>query len=207
MTAAFAVLTLAACEDDPTGSDLPPPPVFKNLTQRGDVLHNLQLSYNRRNLQKYDELLDNDFTFHLSAGDVGGGIPSQWDRSVEVAVHTNLFDPTYNGTTPACESIEFDIDFEDGVSWTEFDSPTIPSEKWYSTTVSYHFVFEMEGDIHRINNPGSAAEFTVRNAGTEDAPQWRLVEVSDLGSDLLVFSSAAATEQATWGGVKAMYLE
>jgi hypothetical protein len=37
------------------------PVVFKDLTEKDDVLHNLELSYNERRFDKYEELLDADF--------------------------------------------------------------------------------------------------------------------------------------------------
>jgi hypothetical protein len=97
-----------------------------------------------------------------------------------------------------------DILFEDGVAWTEVFPPG--GETWYMTTVFYEFKFDMEPDHTYISVPGARARFTVRNAGTEDAPLWKLVEMRDLGADGL-FSTVASggTEATTWGAIKAVY--
>ena len=45
----------------------------------------------------------------------------------------------------------------------------------------YDFQIDVEPDMTYINNPGAKAQFTIRNAGTEEAPLWKLVEFRDLG--------------------------
>jgi len=54
-----------------------------------------------------------------------------------------------------------------------------------------------------IAQPGSLAQFTVRNAGTVDAADWRLIEWRDLGRNSLV--ARAIGQATTWGGVKSLY--
>ena len=209
MIAALAVICLIACEDDPADPPVVPPSAFKNLTQREHVLNNVELAYNKRRLDKYDELLDDNFTFFLYAGDVGGDVPESWLRDTEIQANTNLFskDPL-PAPYKQVLSILMDVQWEDDqgnpdVVWVEFTPPGL-TESWYTTTVRYDFKIELEGDLTYFNNPGATAQFTVRNAGTADAPQWRLVEMRDLGANLLA-SSAAATESSTWGSVKALY--
>src|SRR6188474_2264738 len=60
------VATAASCifdPDKPTKPDDPPPvQKFLNLTEMWHVLNNIEVSYNQRNIGKYEELLDDDFT-------------------------------------------------------------------------------------------------------------------------------------------------
>ena len=189
MIAAFALLALTACEDDPAGPQGGPPPLgFQNLTQKWHVLSNIELAYTKRNLERYDQLLDNDFTFFLSAGDVGGDVPESWDRTTEVQANTNLFSIDQPpAPLKRVLTIDMDIHWEDdkgnpNITWIEFTPPN-SSETWCKTTVIYDFKIDVEGDLTYINNPGAQAQFTVRNAGTEEAPVWKLVEFRDLGSD------------------------
>jgi hypothetical protein len=188
----------------------PPPPSpreFKTLTEREHVLNNFELSYNQRKIARYDELLDSTFTFYFSPGDVGGNIPEKWGRVDELSVATRLFDSSLNQPPyPTCRSIRIDLKYESGVQWVEVPSPDPPGEIWYSTTVYYEFVFEIEPDMTYIAVPGSQAQFTVRNAGTEDAPQWRLVEWRDLVSNLAALQRAVGTSPSTWGDIKALYM-
>jgi hypothetical protein len=181
------VATTASCifDPDPPG-DVPPPPSqkFQNLTEKWHVLNNIELAYTKRNIQKYDQLLDENFTFFLSTGDVGNDLPAQWDRTVEITANTNLFVADPPGELPRCKDIEMDVQWEDSegqpiLAWIEITTPG--GEKWYTTTVFYDFRFEVEPDMTYINNGGAKAQFTIRNAGTEDAPVWKLVEFRDLG--------------------------
>jgi hypothetical protein len=206
----------AACEEEPTSVCIDccegdcPVPGFANLSERWHVLNNIEWAYTKRYLQRYDEVLDDDFVFFLSAGDVGGGLPDSWDRSTEVQANQNLFS-TAQPPAPLkrCLGIRMNIQWENSkgepdLAWIELTPPG-SSETWYTTTANYDFNIDVEGDLTYINNPGATMEFTVRNAGTEDAPLWRLVQMRDLGSERRVAGSSAITEQKTWSGVKAMY--
>lgn len=195
---------IVACEDDDPVAVVPDSD-FQNLTTRGAVLNNIEVANNKRNLVKYEELLDDNFTFFLAAGDVGGGLPPSWARADEVALHTNLFDPNFD--SPRCTGIEMNLVLENGVIWAEITTPpSAPSETWYTTTVFYNFKFLVEPDTQYISLPASKAQFTVRNAGTEDAPRWQLVEMHDLSDESsFAENSAVVTEQSTWGQVKAIF--
>jgi hypothetical protein len=203
----LALCSSPACEDD-TVTPPPPQTTYGNLTQRSHVLNNLEVSYNRRHLNKYEELLDQDFVFYFYSGDVGGNVPAQWSRLEEMEASRHLFDPNYvdsdpsDGIREACTKIDMDVKWEDGLQWQEV--PQGDGEKWYTATVFYNFDFQMGAYDHLINNPGSKAEFTVRNAGTDDDPHWQLVAMRDLDQDLRARTSTT-TQQTTWGSVKAIY--
>ena len=200
---------LLSCEADSTrpGCDpCPPAKAFQPLTEREHVLNNLELSYNERRPNEFGKLLDNSFAFFFSPGDVGGNIPDQWGRVDELAVTTRLFDPALDQPPyPTCRSIRMDLKFESGVVWVEVIPSDFPDEVWYTTTVYYEFTFEMNPDMTYIAVPGSQAQFTVRNAGTDEAPQWRLVEWWDLAANSAALRSAASTSRSTWGQIKALY--
>jgi hypothetical protein len=170
------------------------------------VLNNLELSYNKRNFAEFDNLLDANFSFYFSLGDVGGNIPEQWGRTEERSATMMMFDRDLNVPGyPVCRSIRVDLKFEGGVAWDDTVPPAFPSETWYTTTVYYEFTFEMLPDMTYIATPGSQAQFTVRNVGTDEAPQWRLVEWRDLGYGSAAVLSAVSTESTTWGRIKVLY--
>jgi hypothetical protein len=204
----LGVAFLAACGED-ENPVIPPPggsPEYENLTEREHVINNLELSCNDRNLSRYDELVDDNFTFHFSPGDVGGTIPAQWGRTDEMAAATGLFCRTgCDPGVPLCRSIRMDVKFEDGVTWDAVVPLSTPTETWYTTTVFYEFTVEIEPDVTYIAVPGARAQFTVRNAGTDESPQWRLVEWRDLGDGAIVVQGPASTEASTWGSIKALY--
>jgi hypothetical protein len=208
--ATVAVLVmLSSCEDDPAhGCDpCPPQTNYQNLTQKEHVLNNLELSYNQRKISEYDRLLDENFTMYFSPSDFNGGkTPEQWGRQEELDANTNLFNPAYNGVQPRCLKIFLDLKTESGLNWVESDAPNASGEKWYTATVFYNFQFDIEPDLHLINNPSSKAQFTVRNISVGEAPpRWELVEMRDLDGSVRLNRSASATEQSSWGQIKTLY--
>jgi hypothetical protein len=208
LAAAIVLLVLGiACEDEelvPPCDPCPSPQRFENLTQREHVLNNIEFSYNKRRIDRYDEVLDTNFEFFLSPGDVRRGLPGHWGRAEELQYNTKLFDPNYSGEH-RCKRIQMDLLFESGVQWIEVVPGASPGEVWYMATVAYEFTFEMEPDDTFVSAEGSAAQFTVRNTGTVDEPRWKLVECRDLGGGLRGARRVASVEQPSWGGVKALY--
>ena len=152
--------------------------VFDPLITPESVISNMEKAYNARKIQEYKRLLDENFVFFGAPGDVGDGIvPEQWDRATEELVNEGLLNK--NNTGPyACQTIDMDIRMEDGISWTSSTAPN--GETWYTTSLNYQFRFEISPDIFE-SLPNSRGDFTVRNAGTAEAPQWRLVEFRDWG--------------------------
>ncbi|HXV14713.1 MAG TPA: hypothetical protein VEC56_10965 [Candidatus Krumholzibacteria bacterium] len=200
------LLLLSACEDDPAqpqGNQRAQ--TFQALTTREAVLNNLELAWTKRNVDKIDELLDDDFTFYFSQGDVGGGLPPSWGRAAELAATTALFisnsSPPPSG--PVCTRVLVDIALDDAI-WTEVPGPVAAlGEVWYSATVSYTATFEMEPDDTYITVPGATAEFIVRQVEDD---QWRLVEWHDLPGDAVGPAFAAAVGESTWGSIKYLYV-
>lgn len=210
LVALLVLSAVFACEDEPNDCLTcggPPPPVYLPLTTRSAVLNNLEEAYRRMQITKYQELLDQNFVFYFHNGDVGGGVPAQWGRVEETDAHAHLFDKSYvdndpsDGIQEACKKIAMDVKWEDGVQWQQID---VNGEDWYIATIFYNFQFDIGADDHFVNNPGAKAQFTVRNAGTDEAPHWQLVEMRDLGGSS-VATTAASTDQASWGHVKGLY--
>jgi len=194
-----------ACEDDdPVKPDPVPQQTYQNLTQRWHVLNNLELAYSQRNFSRFGELLDNDFEFILDEGDVGGGVPAQWDLATELEIALLMFDEDLNDPNyPRVTRIDFDLYEETAVTWAD---TVVSGETWSIASVFYDFQFDIEPDLTLIPFLGSKAHFLVRNIGTEDAPEWRLATCRDLGAANRVAASASATSQSTWGAVKSLYL-
>jgi hypothetical protein len=212
LAAMLAMAAGIACEGT---TDPPPPPAAKpwpSLSAKEDVLNTVQRAYNERNSGRYESILDPGFIFFLSDGDVNNGLPLQWDRGIEVTLTQHLFSKTQVGDLPLVKSIEMDVQYENGVQWVEVPNPpAAPAETWYTTTAFYYFQIKVEQpgggeNITYLPDPNAKAQFTVRNAGTDESPKWQLVEMRDLGA--VTFAArrmAADTEQSTWGSVKALY--
>jgi hypothetical protein len=187
----FSVAT-SSCLLDPKEDGGEPPPQEnlkrEDLTQKWHVLNNIEYAYKTRKPDVYDELVADNFTFFFAPGDVGGNIPEQWGRPDELSSTTALFNsntqsgPPYDD--PYCRSIRLDLQYDkDNIQWLEVIPEDFPDETWYYATVFYTFTFEVEPDITYIPQNGARAQFTVRNSGTVEAPNWELVEFRDLGGD------------------------
>jgi len=153
-----------------------------DLTEPWHVLNNIEYAYKVRDRNTYDELLDEQFTFFFSQGDVDEGLPVQWGRPDELGATNDLFisnsQPVPVG--PECRSIRLDL-LLTNIQWVEIIPDGYPDETWFSTTIFYTFTFEMAPDQTYVAETGAKAVFTVRNVGTEAAPLWKLVEFRDLG--------------------------
>ena len=173
---AVLMAAVSSCIFDPNPTPpTPPKPVQKeeNLTERWHVLNNIEVAYNKRRSDIYSKLLDVDFTFFYTEGDVGGGgVPVQWGRDVE--------DPATAGLLGDADKVDMDIKWEDGLSWVKVIPASAPAEEWFTTTVFYDFTIDI-GETTYVPDAGSKAQFTVRNDGTAETPKWQLVEFRDLG--------------------------
>ena len=205
------LVVIMACdtvEPECCGPIPPLPPDYTYPEQRWHVLNNIEYAYRTRRPDVYDELLNADFVFFLAPGDVGGSIPVSWGRADELDSTSRLFrsnEQSMPPGDPVCRSIRFDLVFDkDNLQWAEIQPTAYPDEKWYSTTVYYTFAVEIEPDITYIARQGAKAQFTVRNNPQNGKGHWELVELRDLVGTSLE-SSAASVNEATWGGIKALY--
>jgi len=183
---AVLVAATASCIFDPKkdegDDDDKPKQSYQDLTQKWHVLNNLELAYRDRLVNRYQDVLDPQFTFFFSEGDVGGEVPEQWGRDEEIEATTRLFDKTLNDPNfPRCKSIAMDLVNEQTVNWVSVVPEAFPDETWYTANVFYDFQFELEPDLTLIPFLGSKGQFTVRDVGTPEKAKWQLVEFRDLG--------------------------
>ena len=104
------LLVLVGCPFSPDKNKEPiDPPVSEYLerTSISNVLYNLKLSYNKKNIEEYKLLLHSEFTNVFDPNDIGGehDIPESWGYADEVASATNLFGNQPNADGYRCETI------------------------------------------------------------------------------------------------------
>lgn len=217
--AVLLAVFLASCFDDEEDRVIPPKSPYKSLAAdqpRDNALFNLQYSCNERNIEHYEELLDEGFVFYFSAEDVLNGTVENWSRAVEVTAATNLFDPNYsNPTQQPAQDIDLSLVYAEGDDeWTPIepeDQVTYPGETWYQKIVGYNLTVQLPGNFQYVGLNKQAA-FVLR-AATEDSKQyWRLVVWRDDTGTLLREAvrrehAGAIVEETTWGQVKALYSE
>ena len=202
---ALALLAVVSCggEDGPAGPGPAPICLDCDITTKEAVLTRFESVFNKRNIAGYDNLLDDNFVFYLAPGDVVGGLPAQWGRAEEIDYMSKLLNKNFAGPY-RCSHVEVDLLLNNGVQWVEI-IPATADETWYQTTVFDEYLFNI-GPDQLISKNGAKVQLTVRNAGTEEEPAWKLVEWRELESDdNLVASTSMATDTRTWGEIKSLY--
>jgi hypothetical protein len=162
----------------------PPAPVeFKDLSEKDHLLFNLELAYNERDMDRYAELLDDNFTFYFSDADYNDPdhpTPQQWNRDTEIGANSRILNRDLPGDNKVV-SIDLKLGYV-ADNWTEEPENQVhPGESWYRKTVDYDL---------RINTAASwelkaldkKAQFTVR--WDEDKGMWQIVMWHDLGDDV-----------------------
>jgi hypothetical protein len=161
----------------------PPPGVFADLSAREDVIQNLVASYLWRNADEYTRILDADhYRFFFSDGDISNGLPpGGWDKTQDELATTNLLNR--NSSSPN-RIIAIDLHIEqENLVWVDVAADPPLTETWSTVTTNYSFTFKTANDISYFTSGSPRAQFTVRNIGTDVAPQWRLVRWQDLADD------------------------
>ena len=164
---------------------VPPGPTYLPLNKRDNVLHNLKTSYNQRQIEPYDQLLDDNFIFHFSQADFKDGNVSvaQWGRIDEIGTTANMFDPTYTPPDGSpISSINLTLEFPEGEdNWqavTPPDPQAFPGETWYRKVVLYTLVVEAGEDTFLQANPLPAL-FIVRFEPAGNDTIYRIVAWHD----------------------------
>lgn len=171
---AGGVLSYGCNQDDPAKPEPPAAVEFKDLTQKDDVLFNLELSYNERVINQYDKLLDDDFVFYFSRFDVdNNGTPEYWDRTTDVVVTEKILD---GDRVNALSLVKLNLDYPD-TSWTEVSAPpSHEGETWYRQTIGYDFKVQTRtGWEFRAHD--KYVEITIRWDDT--LKHWRIVRMRD----------------------------
>jgi hypothetical protein len=222
LVAVLAVLlaaSLVSCFDDEEDRVIPPKSPYKSLAAdqpRDNALFNLLYSCNERNIEHYEELLDQGFVFHFSPEDVLNGTVENWSRTAEVTAATNLFDPNYaNPTQEPAQDIDLALNYPQGDDqWTPVepeDQVTYTGETWYQKIVVYNLTVQLPGDFQYVGLNKQAA-FVLRAATSVSGQVWRIVTWRDDTGTLLRDvvrreQGAGIAEDTTWGQVKSLYAD
>jgi hypothetical protein len=212
------VMPISSCDDDGTTPAKPKSP-YKSLSAdqpRDNALFNLQLTCNERNIEHYEELLDEGLIFYFSPWDVLNGTVESWDRAAEAAAATNLFDPEYaNPNLEPVKDIDLTLVYEEGDDqWTPYEAPDqvkYTGETWYEKTAYYNLTVQLPGDFQFVGI-NMKAVFSLRAATVGSEQVWGIVVWRDepltnfrdvLGSG----QTAGIAKETTWGEIKFLYSE
>ena len=205
ITAICIIAALAAwsCDSDKTTPAAPVVPnPYKSLKSQDDVLHNLELAYNERNITEFEKLLDENFEFYFSEADFNSGAVQfeNWGRLDELNTNQRLLDPD-NPDPNRAISIFLELDFESG-DWTpEPPDSTHPDETWYVKNATYRLVIKT-AHYWEYRALDLEALFKIRK---NDGGRWRIVEWYDDFDSSRQLGLAPLVMETTWGGIKAQY--
>jgi len=195
-----AALAAWSCDSDKTTPSAPAD-ASRNPTQ-DDVLHNLELAYNERNITEFEKLLDESFEFYFSEADFNSGAVQfeNWGRLDELNTNQRLLDPD-NPDPNRVISIDLDLDYLSGEWDPEPPDSVHAGETWYVKNVVYRLVMKT-ADSWEYRALDLKALFKIRK---DDGGHWRIVEWYDDFDSSRQLGLAPLVQGTTWGGIKALY--
>ena len=159
-------------EKTPGGGDEKPPPSYKDLAEKDDVLFNLQLLYPQYDWVEYNRVLDDDLIFFFSEDDIGEGF-TEFEKEDEIRTLQHMGD---NSRENAVLSINLNLSYSAG-EWTEIvpGDQKYAGENWYQKTVVYNMTVQAEPNMTYISTD-IKAQFTIREGEDTDGSQiWRII--------------------------------
>jgi hypothetical protein len=161
--AALAAIGYSGCILSPTEEPPDKPkPVWKDLTQKEDVITNMLQAYASHDIAHYEELLHADYLWYNQVADVQGGAEEYWQRDEEVRKTGNMFlaaDQRYEDPQKWIDRLELTI-VTPG-SWEqvpEFNGN--PCDNCWQTMREYTIRLEMNGGTTTITGNDNV-QFTV----------------------------------------------
>ena len=163
-------------EKTPGGGDEKPPPSYKDLAEKDDVLFNLQLLYPQYDWVEYNRVLDDDLIFFFSEDDIGEGF-TEFVKDDEIRTLQHMGD---NSRANAVLSINLNLSYSAG-EWTAIvpEDQKYLGETWYQKTVVYNMTVQAEPNMTYISTD-IKAQFTIREGEDTDGSKiWRIIRWRD----------------------------
>ena len=163
-------------EKTPGGGDEKPPPSYKDLAEKDDVLFNLQLLYPQYDWVEYNRVLDDDLIFFFSEDDIGEGF-TEFEKEDEIRTLQHMGD---NSRENAVLSINLNLSYSAG-EWTEIvpGDQKYAGENWYQKTVVYNMTVQAEPNMTYVSTD-IKAQFTIREGEDQDGSKiWRIIRWRD----------------------------
>ena len=209
------LLPLASCTENQNQITIvPPPPSYKFLKNKDDVLFNLQKAYNERNDIQYAKILDQNFTFFFSQSDIDDpdiNVPTEWHKAREITSANNMFNGFAPPNQPELQitDIKLYLTYTTGENEWARDpgTPTNhPGEDWFSKTVTYNMTIDLAGP-DTFQSTHINASFLIRFAEVNGDSIWQIVVWRDDVLSALSQTSQAptGTNETTWGRIKTLY--
>lgn len=200
-TAAVLALLLGGCATS-SGPEPVVGPQFHSRITPEDIVYNVQLAYREMDAAEYLDCLSQDFEFYPTEEDVqdpGMQLPPVWYKTDEQEMHENMFDDGSNVESITLTLTITSLVIEEGIPADPLDDSAV-----CQVAVDLR-VNLLQGLTYLVTSP---AEFHMRidtdQVGAGGEYLWEIYGWLDLG-DSGRGTGNAPREDATWGGVKAMY--
>lgn len=178
----LSILAASGCILSPGGGDEPPPPVvtYKPLTDKENLIYNLQQTYADCNISEYQKLLHQDYIWYNQAEDVQNGKDPFYTRAQDVTYQQNMFAAklgTYPDPTKAIDVLKLTID---AASWQELtDIGGVPCTDCWMTTRPYHLELHIPSqDLTYLGNDLIA--FYVVAVTANNRKEYRIYRMDDI---------------------------
>ncbi|MFC1572800.1 PKD domain-containing protein [Candidatus Eisenbacteria bacterium] len=179
---------------------------FYARTTPQNLLINLKLAYDERNVSEYDSLLPPDFKFILAPDDQHLG--EEFDRQDEISLHTNMFE--------ADMVQELELDFQLGSLTLDEDRTTESDSLWTITITNVDlYLFgvtpQMPDTPQGYEMQDGMERFWFRKSGwsyLDGNPIWKIAEWEELyfpTNSLARLRGPLPVEYDTWGSIKGMF--
>jgi len=201
-----AAVLVGGCSTAGPGPDIPVDPEFRDRTSPENVVYNLELAYEEMDLEEYLDCLSVDFEFFPTEDDVNdpsAPIPPVWWKDDEAEMHENMF-----ADSSDVESIHLTLT----IATIEYDFGD-PGDLFDDTCVC---VVDVDLRMTLLSGNGflatSPSEFHMRVDTDQPNPipdpadvlWWEVYRWYDLGGEGRG-AVAGRVEDATWGGIKALF--
>ena len=113
-----------------------------------NVLRNLALAYNQKNLDLYISTLDKDFHFYVLSADIPELGVAWWGYEKEIEFHRNLFSRgSSNRSHPVPNAIFLDLSIPPPTAW--YPDSQVGHENWIVIRCSFNLrlTFSMQSDL------------------------------------------------------------
>ena len=180
---ALAVIGFTGCILTPTEEPPKDKPVavYRDLKNKEDVPYNLVQCYKEHNIDRYMELLHDQYEWHNQDLDVQGGMKEFNTRDEEITTHQKFFRAAEHGYTedPTLNIDRLDLTIEDA-PWTqitEFEGN--PCEDCWTTTRIYFITVEFAGGS-MVLSANDLVTLTVMGVSKDGTTYYRLRRADDI---------------------------
>jgi hypothetical protein len=155
---------------------------FKPLTDKENVIFNLMLCYKKADINRYDDLLHEQYTWHNQLDPVNPNLEEQWTRAQDFNATSHMFDAARSAySDPNLNLLKLELDIKDA-SWSLYPDSIPgyphPCDDCWQTTREYYITAKTEGGDTYIGN--DLCQFIVVPVTEGSAKVYKLWRADDL---------------------------